>query len=113
MLNSHTPRWEELHASVLLNDAALAASLNVEPIFTMLERPVATSPEELLAWLAAERFIAREPAGGGYITNLGTIAAGCKLADFPDLSRKAVRVVVYDGLNNATITLEQEGTKGY
>ncbi len=113
MLNSRTPRWEELHASVLLNDSALAASLNVEPIFSMLERPVATSPEEMLAWLAAERFIVRDPSGGGYITNLGAMAAGRKLADFPDLSRKAVRVVVYDGLNKATTKLEQEGTKGY
>lgn len=113
MLNSRTLRWEELHASVLLDDVALAASLNVEPIFTMLERPVATSPEELLAWLAAERFVVRDPAGGGYITNLGAIAAARKLADFPDLSRKAVRVVVYDGLNKATTKLEQEGTKGY
>ena len=113
MLNSRTPRWEELHASVLLEDAGLAASLNVEPILTMLERPVATAPEEMLAWMAAERFIARAPGGGGYITNLGAIAAGRKMADFPDLSRKAVRVVVYDGLNKATTKLEQEGVKGY
>lgn len=113
MLNSRTPRWEELHASVLLNNAELAASLNVEPIFSMLERPVATGLEEMLAWMASERFIFRNPAGGGYITNLGAIAAARKLADFPDLSRKAVRVVVYDGLNKATTNLEQEGTKGY
>ncbi len=113
MLNSRTPRWEELHASMLLNDATLAASLNVEPIFAMLERPLATAPEEMLAWMAAERFIVRDPAGGGYIKNLGAIAAGRKLADFPDLSRKAVRVVLYDGVNKATTKLEQEGTKGY
>lgn len=113
MLNSRTPRWEELRASVLLNDAVLAASLNVEPIFSMLERPVATSPDEMLAWMAAERFIVREPAGGGYVTNLGAIAAGRKLANFPDLSRKTARVVVYDGVNKATTKLEQEGTEGY
>lgn len=113
MLNSRTPRWEEVHASLLLNDAAFSASLNVEPIFAMLERQLPTSPEEMLAWMAAERLIVRVPAGGGYITNLGAIAAGRKLADFPDLSRKAVRVVVYDGLNKATTKLEQEGSKGY
>ena len=113
MLNSRTPRWEELHASVLMDDAALSASLNLEPIFMMLERPVAASLEELLAWMAAERFIVREPAGGGYITNLGAIAASRRLADFPDLSRKALRVVVYDGLNKAMTKIEQEGTKGY
>ncbi len=113
MLNSRTPRWEELHASMLLDNAELAASLNAEPIFSMLERPIAASSEEMLAWMAAERFIIRDPAGGGYITNLGAIAAGRKLADFPDLSRKAIRVMVYDGLNKATTKLEREGTKGY
>lgn len=113
MLNSRTPRWEELYASVLLSDAELAANLNVEPVFEMLERPLAAAPNEMLAWMAAERFIVRDPAGGGFITNLGAIAAGRRLADFPDLSRKAIRVVVYDGLNKATTKLEQEGGKGY
>ena len=113
MLNSRTPRWEELHASVLLPDAEFTAKLNVEPIFRMLERPLTGSQEETLAWMASERFIVREPAGGGYVTNLGAVATARKLADFPDLSRKAVRVVVYDGLNKAKTKQEQEGSKGY
>lgn len=113
MLHSRTPRWEELHASVLLADAELSAVLNVEPIIKMLERPAPTPPEEMLTWMADERFVTREPAGGGYVTNLGAIAAARKLTDFPDLSRKAVRVVVYDGLNKAKTKQEQEGTKGY
>ena len=113
MLNSRTPRWEELHASVLLPDQEFATKLNVEPIYKMLERPAPATPEETLAWMAGERFVAREPAGGGYITNLGAISAARKLSDFPDLSRKAVRVVVYDGMNKATTKQEQEGTKGY
>ncbi len=113
MLNSRTPHWEELHASTLQQDAELIAKLNVESIFTMLERPVTTTHEETLTWMASERFIVREPAGGGYVTNLGAIAAARKLADFPDLSRKAVRVVVYDGLNKAKTKQEQEGTRGY
>ncbi len=113
MLNSRTPRWEELHASVLLPDVEFATWLSVEPIYKMLERPAPATPEETLAWMAGERFIAREPAGGGYITNLGAISAARKLVDFPDLSRKAVRVVVYEGMNKATTKQEQEGTKGY
>ena len=113
MLHSRMPRWEELHASVLLTDAELSAVLNVEPIIKMVERPAPTPPEEMLTWMAGERFVTREPAGGGYVTNLGAIAAARKLTDFPDLSRKAVRVVVYDGLNKAKTKQEQEGTKGY
>ena len=113
MLNSRTPRWEELHASMLLPDTEFVEKLNVEPILKMLERPAPATPDDMLIWMAGERFIAREPAGGGYITNLGVIAAARKLADFPDLSRKAVRVVVYDGLNKAKTKQEKEGTKGY
>ncbi len=113
MLNSRTPRWEELHASVLLTDTEFAARLNVEPFSKLLERPAPTSPEETLSWMAGERFIVREPAGGGYITNLGAISAARMLTDFPDLSRKAVRVVVYDGLNKAKTKQEREGTMGY
>jgi predicted HTH transcriptional regulator len=113
MLNSRTPRWEELHASVLLPDTEFAAQLSVEPIFQMLDRPMPSNSEDTLAWMAGERFISREPAGGGYVTNLGAIAAARKLADFPDLSRKSVRVVVYDGRNKSNTRMEKEGTKGY
>lgn len=113
MLNSRTPRWEDLHASVLLPDDEFTAKLSVAPIFKMLERPIPSDSEDTLAWMAAERFISREPAGGGYVNNLGAITAARKLADFPDLSRKAIRVVVYDGLNKASTRLEKEGTKGY
>ena len=113
MLNSRTPRWEELHASVLMEDEGFAIRLSVEPIFKMLERPAPTTLEEKLTWMAGERFIAREPAGGGYVTNLGAVSAARKLADFPDLSRKAVRVIAYDGLNKATTKQEHEETEGY
>lgn len=113
MLHSRTPRWEELHASMLQSDDELRVALNTEPILQMLERPMPSTAAELLTWMSSERFISHEPTGGGYVTNLGAIAAARKLSEFPDLSRKAVRVVVYDGLNKAKTRQEQEGTKGY
>ena len=113
MLNSRAPRWEELHASVLLPDTEFPIKLSVDPIYKMLERPMPTTPMELLAWMTGERLIAQVPAGGGYITNLGAISAARSLRDFPDLDRKAVRVVVYDGLNKAKSKQEREGTEGY
>lgn len=113
MLHSRTPRWEELHASVLLTEAEVVSKLNGEPILTMLGRPIPTTAEEMLSWMATEKFVILEPAGGGAVTNLGAIAAARQLAEFPDLSRKAVRIVVYDGVNKAKTKLEREGTKGY
>ena len=51
MLNSRTPRWEELHASVLLQDTEFADKLDVAPIFLMLERPGPTKSAEALTWM--------------------------------------------------------------
>jgi ATP-dependent DNA helicase RecG len=113
MLNSKTPRWEELHASVLLSDQDLIGKMNVEPIFRMLERPGTTSTDESLAWLSAEGFVHREPSGGGYVTNLGGIAAARRLDDFSDLGRKMIRLVVYEGVNKVRTRLEKEWTEGY
>ena len=113
MLHSRTPRWEELRASVLLGEDTLLAKLSVEPILVMLERPAPTSRDDMLSWMEAEGFISLEPANGGYITNLGAIAAARKLSEFPDISRKAVRVIVYNGTNESNMKMEQEGSKGY
>lgn len=113
LLNSRNPRWEELRASILRTDAELVSLLSIDPILQLLERPRPADGEETLQWLVGERFIEREPSGGGYVTNLGAMAAARRLADFPDLSRKAARVVVYDGLNKANTRQEREGTKGY
>ena len=113
MLHSKTPRWEELRASVLLSDEALIDALSTEAIFRMLDRPVPSTREELLEWMAAERFIIRESCGGGYVTNLGAIAAASKLSYFGDISRKAIRIIVYDGLNKAKTIREREGSLGY
>lgn len=113
MLHSRTPRWEELRASLLLTDDQLIAILDTESILKLAERLPPTLGTEMLDWLAAEKFIVREPAGGGFVTNLGAIAAALKLTDFPDLSRKAVRIVEYDGLNKSKTKREHEGTRGY
>lgn len=113
MLHSHTPKWEELHCSVLQTDAELIAKLNTDPLLKMLERPTPSSEAELIEWMQSERLIAHEAAGGGYFTNLGAISAARQLADFPDLSRKAIRIVVYDGLNKAKTKQEREGKMGY
>lgn len=113
MLHSRTPRWEELRASRLLPDAGLVERLDARSILGMLERPMPGDDSSLLAWLSEEGFVTSEPAGGGYITNLGAIAAARRLEEFPDVSRKSVRVIVYHGINKEKTQKEVEGGKGY
>ena len=113
LLHSKTPKWEELRVSVLLSDEEICARLEVIPIFGMLGKTPPTAQNDLLDWMEGEHFIIREPAGGGYITNLGAITAAKEILDFPELSRKAVRVIIYDGLSKSHTKSERQGTFGY
>ena len=112
MMNSRTPRWEELRASTLLSEDAALNALEIDPIFNMLERPISTEPAARFQWLIDEHFVERAE-GGGFITNLGAMAAASDLNRFPDLARKMLRVIVYDGQNKALTKLEREGKRGY
>lgn len=112
-MQSRTPRWEEMHASTLLQDDALLQILMPDPILELLERPSPTDPMAKLAWLIEEGFVERAPGVGGYVSNLGAIAAAKDLSDFPDLSRKAVRVIEYSGVNEARTKQQTEGIRGY
>ena len=47
------------------------------------------------------------------ITNLGAILFAKQLDDFESLSRKAIRVIIYQGKNKLKTRKEQEGKKGY
>ena len=61
-----------------------------------------------------EEFILVKQGNGLYaITNLGAILFAKRLNDFPRLSRKAVRVVQYQGNNRLNMLKEYTGSKGY
>jgi len=113
MLHSKSLRWEELRAGLLLTADEVLAKLDHGQLLKLLERPEPTTTEELLAWMEAERLIESVDGAGYYVTNFGAIAAARKLAEFDSLSRKAVRVVIYQGLNKAVTIREYEGSRGY
>jgi hypothetical protein len=84
-----------------VNNAGTAVGverLNVEPILKMLERPLPTSAAETMIWMAGENFVDRVSSGGGYVTNLGAVAAASKLEDFPDLPVEAIEGAVEEKL---------------
>lgn len=60
-----------------------------------------------------EHILVKQDNGLYAITNLGAILFAKRLADFPKLSRKAVRVVQYQGSNRLNMLKEYDGTKGY
>jgi predicted HTH transcriptional regulator len=113
MLHSDTPRWEDLHASILMTDADLLSALRIDPIVAMLDQPIPTSEDERLRWMTESGFIVRHPSGGGYITNLGAISAAADLRKFATLTDKSARVIVYGGMNKLRTTSDIEGSRGY
>jgi ATP-dependent DNA helicase RecG len=87
--------------------------LDYSAYFDLLDKPLPNGRDVILNALAAERLI--ESMGGGYwrIFNLGAVLFAKKLSEFGRLQRKAVRVVVYQGMGRITTLREQEETKGY
>lgn len=112
MLNSRTPRWEDLRASALMLPDEIIATLDLPAIASLLERPLPGDRDELMRWLVDESIVEAD-GHGYYITNFGGIAAARKLTELDTLSRKAVRVVRYRGTNKINTTEEQLDNKGY
>lgn len=112
MLNSATPRWEELRASSLLSIEAAVERLDLDTIAKLLQRPLPNELEILAQWLVDEGILT--PDGRGYyVTNLGAIAAARKLEHFPALERKRIRVIRYRGTNKVETIDELPGQRGY
>lgn len=112
MLNSATPRWEELRASPLLGLDHVVTMLDLVTIAKLLERPLASESDELGQWLINEG-LAVADGRGFYITNFGAMAAARKLDEFGALERKRIRVIRYRGTNKVDTIDELPGNKGY
>jgi len=79
--------------------------------FDLLQVPLPDGRAAILDALVRGRLVAPCEAGGFDITNLGAILFARRLADFPTLSRKAIRVIQYRG-KGRTETLRERGTSG-
>src|SRR5262249_7215724 len=74
--------------------------------------PYPTTQQAVLEHLLAERLIER--ADGGFIVRrMGAVLLARRLTDFTDVSRKAVRVVVYSGNSKVKTKLDQTWESGY
>ena len=79
----------------------------------MLGVPLPDGRNAILEALAHDELINPNQAGGYDITNLGAILFARRLAKFPGLKRKAVRLIRYRGSGRMDAEREQEGGKGY
>ncbi|MBS7350166.1 MAG: putative DNA binding domain-containing protein [Comamonas sp.] len=106
------PDWLEFSA---LKDASaqdVVQLLDTQTFFDLLHLPYPTSQAGVLARLLDERLIERS-ASGFHILNIGAILLAKSLRSFPDLSRKAARVIVYAGESKMQTLSDVTGEKGY
>jgi ATP-dependent DNA helicase RecG len=86
--------------------------LDTQAYFTLVERPYPTTQQAVLEQLSAEHLIDKE-TGGYAIRRMGAVLLARRLADFPDVSRKAARIVVYSTISKLQTKLDQTWESGY
>jgi ATP-dependent DNA helicase RecG len=108
-----TTPFEELKAMERVETAMVLSLLDYPAYFDLLSQPLPTARDKILTRFVEDQLILANQAGGWDITNLGAILFAKKLDAFKGLSRKAVRVIVYEGNGRLKTIREQEGGKGY
>jgi len=106
--------FESLSATENLSGDMVIRLLDYPSYFDMLSLELPTGKDKILECLLLDRMIRKNEAGLYNITNLGAILFARRIADFPSLERKAVRVIKYSGNGRvANASKEQIGGKGY
>lgn len=106
------PDWLEEPSKTGLDAQQVVELLDTQTFFELLKLPYPTDRAGVIDRLVHERLI--DEADGAYaIRRLGGLLLAKQLNDFPDLARKAPRVVVYPGTSKLETRLDQTGTKGY
>lgn len=106
------PGYLEEQSKRALTAQQVVDLLDTQTFFELLKIPYPTKRSGVIDRLLRERLI--DDDGGNYsIRRIGAVLLAKQLSDFPDLTRKAPRVVVYSGSSKLETRLDMPGTKGY
>lgn len=104
--------FEEEIAEKNLTDDRVLELIDYPTFFELLKLPLPSNKKGILERLEQEHII--KSFGGKYdITNLGGILFAKNINSFESLSRKALRVIIYKGVNRIKTIKEQTGARGY
>lgn len=106
------PDWAEESALNGLDAQQVVELLDTQTFFELLKLPYPTERAGVIDRLTHERLV--DDNGGTYsIRRLGALLLARRLADYPEVSRKAPRLVVYSGSSKLETRLDQTATRGY
>ena len=107
------PDWLEETSRGDLKAEEVIQMLDTQAFFTLTERPYPTTQQAVLEQLQANRLI-DQGASGYSIRRMGALLLARKLMNFPDISRKAARIVVYQTSSKVIKTkLDRSWESGY
>ena len=107
-----SPGWLEEYSKTGLDAPQVVELLDTQTFFELLKLPYPTNRAAVIDRLVKERLV-DETRDMYAIRRLGALLLAKRFEDFPDLARKAPRVVVYTGASKLDTRLDQTGNKGY
>lgn len=106
------PDWLEEPSRAGLDAQQVVELLDTQAFFELLKLPYPSEQASVLARLTSERLA--DSTGDAYsIRRIGALLLARRLEDFPDIARKAPRVIVYSGPSKLDTTLDQIAQRGY
>jgi len=106
------PDWLEEPSIRELEPQEVIDTLDTQTFFELLKVPYPTDRNGVISRLIDQRLI--DGAGGKYsIRRIGGLLLAKRLDDFPEISRRAPRVIVYAGNSKLETRIDRHGQRGY
>lgn len=106
--------WEQGVAASFLSDQDVFELLDLDAYFRLTGQKRPDADSDVFRALERDALLQADAGKRWKILNLGAILFAKKLAEFPEISRKAVRLVHYNGDDKTTSELRQTtGERGY
>ena len=105
--------FEKLVAKSDLSKDEILKLLDFSVYFDLQNITLPSNQDGILHYILEDEIVVKQDNGLYSITNLGAILFAKRIADFPSISRKAIRVVQYVDDTKLKILKEFNGTKGY
>ncbi len=106
------PDWLEEASATGLSASDVVSLIDTQSYFDLMGQPYPTDQVGVISGLVQQRLL-DQSSGGLSIRRLCALLFAKRLSAFPDVSRKAPRVVVYDGSSKLRTRVDQTGQLGY
>ncbi|MGM5026272.1 ATP-binding protein [Tardiphaga sp. 862_B3_N4_1] len=105
--------WEQGIAASFATTSNVLDLLDCSAYFALTSQSLPGTDEEVARILAHDKLIAQDVGGRWNILNLGAVLFAKDISKFDTISRKALRIIRYDGTSRTADTQERTGVRGY